>query len=101
RKTSLDELPQLINILRGDMSIVGPRPEVRKIVENEYEAWQFERMRVPQGLTGWWQVNGRSETECYQATEKDIYYIENHSIWLDIKIILMTVPALLKGRGAF
>ncbi|MGJ3239142.1 MAG: sugar transferase [Anaerolineae bacterium] len=101
RKTSLDELPQLINIIRGDMSIVGPRPEVRKIVETEYEEWQYERMRVPQGLTGWWQVNGRSEKECYQDTEKDIFYVNNHSIWLDIKIILMTVPALLKGKGAF
>ena len=101
RKTSLDELPQLINIIRGDMSIVGPRPEVRDIVETEYEPWQFERMRVPQGLTGWWQINGRGEIECYQATDQDIYYVRNHSIWLDIKIILLTVPALLKAKGAF
>lgn len=101
RKTSLDELPQLINILTGEMSIVGPRPEVRKIVETEYQPWQFERMRVPQGLTGWWQVNGRSEKECYTDTEKDLYYINNYSTWLDIRIILMTIPALLKGKGAY
>lgn len=101
RKTSLDELPQLLNIIRGDMSIVGPRPEVRSIVEKEYEPWQFERMRVPQGLTGWWQINGRGETQCYQATDQDIYYVQNHSIWLDIKIVLMTIPALLKAKGAF
>lgn len=101
RKTSLDELPQLINILRGDMSLVGPRPEVCRIVETEYEPWQFARMRVPQGLTGWWQVTGRSENECYTDTGKDLDYIENYSLWLDIKIILMTIPALLKGKGAF
>jgi len=101
RATSLDELPQLLNILRGEMSIVGPRPEVLKIVENEYEPWQYERLRVPQGLTGWWQVNGRSEKECFRSTQDDIYYIEHYSFWLDVKIILMTIPALLKGKGAF
>lgn len=101
RKTSLDELPQLLNVIRGDMSIVGPRPEVSRIVEKEYAAWQHERFNVPQGITGWWQVTSRSEKECYKATDKDIYYVRNYSLWLDIKIILMTVPALLKGKGAF
>lgn len=101
RKTSLDELPQLLNVIRGDMSIVGPRPEVSSIVEKEYAPWQRERFNVPQGITGWWQVNSRSETECYKATDQDIYYVRNYSFWLDIKIILMTIPALLKGKGAF
>jgi exopolysaccharide biosynthesis polyprenyl glycosylphosphotransferase len=101
RKTSLDELPQIINIIRGDMSIVGPRPEVVSIVEKEYEPWQHERQTVPQGLTGWWQVTGRSKIECYKDTRKDIYYIRNYSFWFDIKIILMTIPALFKGKGAF
>lgn len=99
RATSLDELPQLINIIRGDMSIVGPRPEVRDIVQKHYEPWQYERFRVPQGLTGWWQVNGRSEKECYKDTGKDIHYARNYSFWLDIKIILMTVPAVFKGNS--
>jgi len=101
RKTSLDELPQLLNVIRGDMSIVGPRPEVTDIVEEQYAAWQHERFNVPQGITGWWQVNSRSETECYKATDQDIYYVRNYSFWLDVKIILMTIPALLKGKGAF
>jgi len=101
RKTSLDELPQLLNIIRGDMSIVGPRPEVRSIVESKYEPWQYVRMRVPQGLTGWWQVNSRGEKEAYMSVEEDIYYLENHSFWLDIKIILMTYPAVLRGNWNF
>jgi exopolysaccharide biosynthesis polyprenyl glycosylphosphotransferase len=101
RRSSLDELPQLLNVLRGEMSIVGPRPEVVKIVEQEYAPWQYERFNVPQGITGWWQVNGRSEMECYKATDQDIYYVRNYSFWLDIKIVLMTIPALLKSKGAF
>jgi len=101
RRISLDELPQLVNVLKGDMSIVGPRPEVIRVVRDEYENWQYRRFSVPQGITGWWQVNGRSETPCYQSTDQDIYYIDNYSIGLDIKIILMTFPALLRGRGAF
>lgn len=101
RKTSLDELPQLFNVFKGDMSLVGPRPETMSIIHEHYKPWQHERFSVPQGITGWWQVNGRSETECYRATDLDIYYIHNYSLWLDIKILLMTVPALLKGKGAF
>ena len=100
RKTSLDELPQLFNIVLGDMSIVGPRPELPWLVE-QYESWQRERFLVPQGLTGWWQVTGRSEKPCHLSTEDDLHYIHNYSLWLDIKIILMTIPAMLKGKGAF
>jgi exopolysaccharide biosynthesis polyprenyl glycosylphosphotransferase len=100
RKTSLDELPQLFNILLGDMSIVGPRPELPWLVE-QYETWQRERFLVPQGLTGWWQVTGRSEKPCHLSTEDDLHYIHHYSLWLDIKIILMTIPAMLKGKGAF
>lgn len=100
RKTSLDELPQLFNVLRGDMSLVGPRPELPRLV-NEYETWQRQRFMVPQGITGWWQVNGRSNNPCHLSTDQDLYYIQNYSFLLDIQILMMTVPALLKGKGAF
>jgi len=100
RKTSLDELPQLFNVFFGDMSLVGPRPELAWVVEN-YQPWQHQRFDVPQGITGWWQVNGRSDKPCHLNTDQDIYYVKNYSFWLDIKIVLMTVPALLKGKGAF
>ncbi len=100
RKTSLDELPQIFNVLRGDMSLVGPRPEILRLV-GEYEPWQDQRFLVKQGITGWWQVNGRSENACHLSTHQDVEYINNFSFLLDIQIILMTVPALLKGKGAF
>jgi exopolysaccharide biosynthesis polyprenyl glycosylphosphotransferase len=100
RRTSLDELPQLINIVKGDMSVVGPRPELPWIVER-YRAWQYRRLLVPQGLTGWWQVNGRSNRVLHLHTQDDIFYVRNYSLWLDIKILLMTIKSVLTGRGAF
>lgn len=100
RRTSLDELPQLINIIKGDMSVVGPRPELPWIVER-YRAWQYRRLLVPQGLTGWWQVNGRSNRILHLHTQDDIFYVRNYSLWLDIKILLMTIKTVLTGRGAF
>jgi lipopolysaccharide/colanic/teichoic acid biosynthesis glycosyltransferase len=101
RKTSLDELPQLINVLNGTMSIVGPRPELPWIVNEQYQKWQYRRFAVPQGITGWWQVNGRSEKPMHLNTDEDLYYIQNYSFWLDMDIILKTVPALIRGKGAF
>ena len=100
RRTSLDELPQLLNVLKGDMSLVGPRPELPWIVER-YRAWQYRRLLVPQGITGWWQVHGRSDRVLHLHTQDDIYYVRNYSLWLDIKILLMTIKVVLTGKGAF
>lgn len=100
RRTSLDELPQLLNVLRGEMSLVGPRPEMPYIAA-EYEPWQWQRFRVPPGITGWWQVNGRSGKPMHLHTEDDLYYIQNYSFWLDLRILLKTVTVVLSGHGAY
>ncbi len=100
RRTSLDELPQLFNVLRGEMSLVGPRPEMPYIAA-EYEPWQWQRFRVPAGITGWWQVNGRSEKPMHLHTEDDLYYIQNYSFWLDLRILFKTIAVVLNGHGAY
>ena len=100
RRTSLDELPQLFNVLRGEMSLVGPRPEMPYIV-NEYEAWQWQRFRVPPGITGWWQVNGRSDKPMHLHTEDDLYYVQNYSFWLDLMILTKTIVVVWRGQGAY
>jgi exopolysaccharide biosynthesis polyprenyl glycosylphosphotransferase len=100
RRTSLDELPQLFNVLKGEMSLVGPRPEMPWLAK-DYQPWQRQRFTVPQGVTGWWQVTGRSEKPMHLSTDDDLYYINNYSFWLDLKIMLLTIPALLNGKGAF
>jgi exopolysaccharide biosynthesis polyprenyl glycosylphosphotransferase len=100
RRTSLDELPQLFNVLKGDMSLVGPRPELPEIAAN-YSPWQYGRLLMPQGITGWWQVNGRGERILHEHTEDDIYYVRNFSLILDARILVMTLRALVTGRGAF
>ncbi len=100
RRTSLDELPQLFNILKGEMSLVGPRPEQPHLVE-KYEPWQRKRFAVPQGLTGWWQVNGRSDKPMHLHTDEDLYYVQHYSIWLDLRILLKTVWVVLRGKGAY
>jgi len=100
RRTSIDELPQLLNILKGEMSLVGPRPEMPWLVAN-YEPWQRKRFAVPQGLTGWWQVNGRSDKPMHLNIEYDLYYIQNYSLLLDFQILLRTPWAVLRGKGAF
>ncbi len=100
RRLSLDELPQLFNIVAGSMSIVGPRPEMPYLVE-KYQPWQRKRFAVPPGLTGWWQVNGRSDKPMHLHTEDDLYYIQNYSLWLDLQIIVRTIWVVLVGKGSY
>lgn len=100
RKYSLDEIPQLLNVITGDMSMVGPRPEMPFIVE-KYEEWQRRRLSVKPGITGLWQIVGRKKLPLYQNLEYDFYYIRNQSILLDITILWKTIPAVLFGKGAF
>lgn len=100
RRWSLDEFPQFWNVLVGDMSVVGPRPQIPPEVAN-YEDWHYKRLAVSPGLTGLWQVSGRSELTFDEMVIYDIYYIENWSLGLDFRILLRTAPAVLQGRGAF
>jgi len=98
RATGMDELPQIINVLRGEMSIVGPRPCV-PYEYDRYLPWQHERFAVLPGLTGLWQVSGKNRTTFEQMIRLDIEYARRRTIWLDLKIILLTVPALLQQVG--
>jgi exopolysaccharide biosynthesis polyprenyl glycosylphosphotransferase len=99
RRWSIDELPQLINVLKGEMSLIGPRPELPSLVER-YAAGQRKRFAVPQGMTGWWQVNGRPQ-DVEQKVDFDLYYVRNYSLALDLWILVKTVGAVLSRRGAF
>lgn len=98
RKTSLDELPQLINVIKGDMSLVGPRPT--SFDSSTYSLWHTERLEVTPGITGLWQVMGRSELDFDERLRLDIEYIERQSFWLDLEILLHTVTSVLTQRGA-
>lgn len=98
RKYSLDELPQFINVMEGDMSIVGPRPDLAEQREL-YEDGQDRKLLMKPGITGWAMVNGRNTIPWEKRIELDIWYIENHSLWLDLKTALMTVPVLVFGLG--
>jgi exopolysaccharide biosynthesis polyprenyl glycosylphosphotransferase len=100
RRTSLDELPQLWNVLRGEMSLVGPRPPIPAEVA-EYLEWHKKRLEVRPGMTGLWQVSGRSLLSFDEQCLLDIYYIENWSLWLDFQILLRTVPEVVFGNGAY
>jgi exopolysaccharide biosynthesis polyprenyl glycosylphosphotransferase len=100
RRLSLDELPQLVNVLRGEMSLVGPRPEMPWVVA-QYDPWQYQRLAVPQGMTSWYVVNGRSEVPMHLNTQEDLRYVQHYSFFQDLKILWMSVGAVLKGRGAF
>ncbi|MGV8141092.1 MAG: sugar transferase [Candidatus Woesearchaeota archaeon] len=100
RRTCIDELPQLINIFRGDMSIVGPRPHLQSELHN-FKGWRMARFKIKPGLTGLWQVNGRHELNFDKAVLYDIYYVKRMSLFLDIQIILKTIPAIIMTRGRY
>ncbi len=99
RRTSIDELPQLVNVLRGEMSLVGPRPPLASEVQ-QYAPWQLRRLSVPPGITGLWQVSGRSNVDFERWMTLDLHYVDHWSIWLDIRLLLRTVPAVIRGTGA-
>ena len=99
RKFSLDELPQLWNVVKGDMSLVGPRPPIPEEVA-QYERWQRRRLAMKPGLTCLWQISGRNELDFEQWMKLDLAYIDNWSPWLDLKILLRTIPVVLSGKGA-
>ena len=100
RRGSLDELPNLWNVLRGEMSLVGPRPELPWVVES-YEPWQRQRLSVKPGMTGWWQIQGRGDAPLRENVELDLYYIQNYSPILDLMILWRTIWVVLSGRGAY
>ena len=99
RKTSLDELPQMINILKGEMSFIGPRPVVDGEIE-KYGTNKEKFLSVKPGLTGYWQVNGRSNTTYAERIDMELYYVDNQSLWLDIKIFFKTFISVIKKEGA-
>jgi lipopolysaccharide/colanic/teichoic acid biosynthesis glycosyltransferase len=99
RRTSLDELPQLVNVLKGDMSLVGPRPALPYEVAL-YDEAHYERFRAIAGITGWWQATARSQVDFDEMIQMDIDYARRSCLWLDLKILLLTIPAVLSCRGA-
>ncbi len=99
RRTSLDELPQLINVLRGEMSIVGPRPVIPYELEH-FQEWHHERHDVKPGITGAWQVGGRARLNQEEMLDLDIKYVRTWNIWTDLKLIILTIPSMVKGGGA-
>jgi len=100
RKTSLDELPQLFNVLRGEMSLVGPRMISPEEI-SEYNQWDINLLTVRPGITGLWQVSGRSDVTYEQRVRYDMHYIRNWTIWLDLQMLFQTIPAVIKRRGAY
>ena len=99
RRTSLDELPQIFNVIKGEMSLVGPRPPLPYEVQ-EYEEWHMGRLATIPGITGWWQVRGRSRVPFDEMVRMDLDYIAQQSLWLDFRILILTIPAVVSGKGA-
>lgn len=99
RKTSLDELPQIFNVIMGDMSLVGPRPT--SFSANTYTLWHTERLEVQPGITGLWQVSGRSDIDFDDRLRLDIEYIRKRSLWFDLKLLYRTIAAVVKPKGAY
>ena len=100
RKASLDELPQLINVLRGEMSLVGPRMITSEEVA-KYGKWRMNLLTVKPGITGLWQVSGRSNVSYTERVRFDMQYIRNYTVWLDLHVLFQTIPAVLRKEGAF
>jgi exopolysaccharide biosynthesis polyprenyl glycosylphosphotransferase len=100
RRFSLDELPQLFNVIRGDMSLVGPRPALPEEVAR-YEDWHLDRLEVPPGITGLWQISGRADLSFDECVQLDLFYIENWSLAYELFILAKTIPVLLSQRGAY
>jgi lipopolysaccharide/colanic/teichoic acid biosynthesis glycosyltransferase len=100
RRTCLDELPQLINVWKGEMSLVGPRPHLQKELHN-FKGWRMTRFKVKPGLTGMWQVNGRHELNFDKAILYDLYYIRHMSLVTDLSILMRTIPAIIMSRGRY
>ncbi len=102
RKTSLDELPQFWNVLKGDLSIVGPRPVVKEEIEKYFGVRASKILSIRPGLTGHWQVHGRSDVACYETRiQLDEYYVDHHSFLLDLRLIAKTIPAMIFSKGAY
>lgn len=100
RKLSIDELPQLFNVVLGDMALIGPRPALEREVA-QYQMRAMERLDAMPGLTGLWQVSGRADTTFEEQIDLDLRYVRGQSVWLDLKILLLTVPAVVLGKGAY
>jgi lipopolysaccharide/colanic/teichoic acid biosynthesis glycosyltransferase len=100
RRFSLDELPQIINVIRGEMSCVGPRPNLPEEVEH-YQEWHKKRLTVSPGITGMWQVSGRSDLTFDEMVLLDIYYVENWNLAMDLSILIRSIPAIIGARGAY
>ena len=101
RSTSIDELPQIINVLKGEMSLVGPRPVIKEEIDNYYKEFKQYYYSVDPGMTGLWQVSGRSDTDYDFRVQTDVWYVQNWSIWLDLMILLRTIGVVLKREGAY
>ena len=99
RSTRIDELPQLFNVVKGDLSLVGPRPELASVVVSEYQPWQYRRHAVKPGLTGLWQVSDRGDLRLHECTEMELAYLDQVSLATDLRIILLTIPAMARRTG--